>query len=90
VSRIGLAVATAASVMALLSGCGGATNDGGDTTCKDFVAMRTDDKDATVANMLKERNGRNSSTTDVINTRIKLVDVCRAADKTDAKIGDLG
>jgi acid stress chaperone HdeA len=80
----------AASVTAVLSGCGGATNEGGDTTCKDFMAMRTDDKDATAANMLKQRNGRNSSATDVINTRINLIDVCRAADESDAKIGDLG
>lgn len=77
------------SVIALLTGCGGASNSGGDTTCGEFTAMRTDNMDATVARMLKERNGRNSSTTDVINTRMKLVKSCSPAEKGDVKIGDL-
>ncbi len=51
--------------------------------------MRTDDMDAVVARMLKERNGRNASTMDVVNTRLKLVDACASADKGDVKIGQL-
>ena len=78
------------SVIALLTGCSGASNSGADTTCRDFLAMRQDNQDATVARMLKERNGRNSSTTDVINTRIKTVDACTPADKADVTIGDVG
>ena len=77
------------SVVVLLTGCSGASNSGGDTTCRDFVAMRTDNMDATVARMLKERNGRNSSTTDVVNTRLTLVEACGPADKGDVPIGEL-
>jgi acid stress chaperone HdeA len=77
------------AVLALISGCSGAGNDGGDTTCKEFVAKSTGDKDATVARMLKERNGRNASTSDVESTRATLIELCRAADKQDSTIGDL-
>jgi acid stress chaperone HdeA len=76
--------------VALLAGCSGASNSGGDTTCRDFLTMRQDDMDATVAKLLKARNGRNSSTTDVINTRIGIVAACSPADKGDVKIGDVG
>jgi len=82
-------VVAAVCLVALLAGCSGASNSGGDTTCRDFLGMRSEDMDATVARMLKERNGRNASTTDVINTRIRTVDACAPADRADAKIGDL-
>jgi hypothetical protein len=39
--------------------------------------------------MLKERDGRNGSTTDVEAKRAALVAVCAPSDKRDAKIGDL-
>jgi acid stress chaperone HdeA len=83
-------LAVAVTVIALLAGCSGASNAGGDTTCRDFLTMRQDDMDATVAKLLKARNGRNSSTTDVINTRIGIVAACQRADKGDVKIGDVG
>jgi acid stress chaperone HdeA len=73
----------------LLGGCGGASNSGGDTTCKDFLAMSNNDKDATAARMLKERNGRNASTQDVEIKRITLIGLCQPADKQPAKIGQL-
>lgn len=82
-------LAVVASVIALLTGCSGASNSGGDTTCRDFLAMRTENMDATVARMLKERNGRNSSTTDVVDTRVKTLTACAAPDRGDVKIGDL-
>jgi acid stress chaperone HdeA len=84
------AVAAAAVIGGLvLGGCGGASNSGGDTTCKDFLAMSDNDKDATSARMLKERNGRNASTQDVEIKRITLVGLCQPADKQGAKIDDL-
>jgi acid stress chaperone HdeA len=89
-NRVSVAVAAAASVVALLSGCSGAGNDGGDTTCGDFLAKTTNDKDATVARMLKERNGRNASTSDVEAKRASLIGSCKPADKQAVKIGDLG
>lgn len=80
-------VAVILCAIALLTGCAGASNSGGDTTCADFLAKRPDDMDATVARMLKERNGRNSSTMDVVNTRLKVLAAC--AGKPDVTIGDL-
>ncbi len=82
----------AAAVLCVLviSGCAGASNSGGDTTCKDFLAASTADQGATVAKMLKERNGRNGSTTDVESKRAAVVLSCQPSDKQDAKIGDLG
>jgi acid stress chaperone HdeA len=84
-----LSVALAASAMVLISGCAGASNNGGDTTCKDFLAMRDSDKDATVAKMLKEREGRNASTGDIENKRMILIGFCQPADKQGTKISEL-
>jgi acid stress chaperone HdeA len=81
------AVLCAAAVM---TGCSGASNSGGDTKCADFLAMRTDDQDATVAKLLKERNGRNSSTGDVMSKRAAVAELCTSEGKQDTKIADLG
>jgi acid stress chaperone HdeA len=87
--RPSLAAAALLCVLAIVGGCAGASNSGGDTTCKDFLAASDADQGATVAKMLKERNGRNGSTTDVEAKRAALVAVCAPSDKRDAKIGDL-
>jgi acid stress chaperone HdeA len=88
IKRLSVAVAAAASVMALLSGC--VAEDGGDTMCKDFLAMSDRNKDAAVAAMLKERENRNASTADIEGKRRVLVGLCQPADKQGAKISDLG
>jgi acid stress chaperone HdeA len=75
--------------MVLISGCSGASNDGGDTTCKSFLAMRNDDRAATVAKMLKEREGRNASTADVESKRAILVGLCQPTDIRGSKISEL-
>lgn len=80
----------AAGALVSLAACSGASNAGGDTACRDFVAMRSENMDATVARMLKERDGRNSSTTDVVSARTKVLAACQPADKADVKIGELG
>jgi acid stress chaperone HdeA len=87
--RLTVAVAVAASAMVMISGCSGASNDGGDTTCKDFLAMRVNDRDAAVAKMLKEREARNASTSDVESKRTILAGLCQPADKQGSKISDL-
>ena len=87
--RIVTAATAVLCAVAIVSGCGGASNDGGDTTCKDFLALNDNGKDATVAKMLKVSNGRNSSTSDVELKRVTLVGSCQPADKRDSKIGDL-
>ena len=51
--------------------------------------MSADNKDATVAEMLKERDNKNASTGDVDDTRMILVGLCQPADKQDTKISDL-
>jgi acid stress chaperone HdeA len=87
--RLSVAVAVATSAMVLISGCSGAGNNGGDTTCKDFLAMRDNDKDAAVAKMQKEREGRNASTGDIEDKRMVLVKLCQPTDKQDSKISGL-
>jgi acid stress chaperone HdeA len=84
-----VAVAVAAGAMVLISGCSGASNNGGDTNCKDFLAMRVSDRDATVAKMLKEREGRNASTGDIEDKRAILVGLCQPADKQGSRISEL-
>lgn len=84
-----LSVAAAASALILISGCSGASNSGGDTTCKDFLAMRDNDKDAAVARMLKEREGRNASTGDIEAKRTILIGLCQPTDKQGSKISEL-
>jgi len=75
--------------MILITGCSGASNNGGDTICKDFLAMRDSDKDAAVARMLKEREGRNASTGDIKDKRMILVGLCQPTDKQGSKISQL-
>jgi acid stress chaperone HdeA len=86
VKRLALALA----VVAVLTGCSGASNSGGDTKCADFLAMRTQDQDATVAKLLKGRYGKNSSTGDVMSKRAAIAELCATGDRQDIKIGDLG
>jgi len=52
--------------------------------------MRTENQDATIAKLLKERNGRNSSTGDVLTKREAVLELCEPEGKRDARIGDLG
>jgi acid stress chaperone HdeA len=84
-----VSIAAAAIAMVLIAGCSGASNSGGDTTCKDFLAMRVSDKDAAVAKMLKAREGHNASTGDVEDKRTVLVGLCQPSDKQGSKISDL-
>jgi len=74
----------------LVAGCSGASNSGGKTTCEEFLAMRTENQDATVAKLLKERNGRNSATGEILAKRESIIESCGADDRADAEIGGLG
>jgi acid stress chaperone HdeA len=87
--RLSVAVAAAASALILISGCSGASNSGGDTTCKDFLAMRNNDRDAAVAKMLKEREGHSASTGDIEDKRTILIGFCQPPDKQGSKISEL-
>jgi acid stress chaperone HdeA len=83
------AVAAILCVAAVVGGCSGASNDGGDTTCAEFLASDGSGRDAIVAKMLKERNASNSSTNDVVAKRMLLDGLCKPADKQGDKISDL-
>ena len=51
--------------------------------------MSDSNRDAAVADMLKEREKRNASTSDVVAKRMVLVKSCQPTDKQGAKIGDI-
>jgi acid stress chaperone HdeA len=69
-----------------LAGCAGIGDE--TTTCKDFSGMSQDTRSATVANVLKARNGRNASTSDVqagVETTLKF---CSTNGNEDKTVGD--
>lgn len=76
--------------MMVVAGCSGASNSGGRTACEDFLAMTTDNQDATIARMLKERRGANSPMGDIVAERSATIESCQPADKREVNIGDLG
>jgi acid stress chaperone HdeA len=85
--RLAALLGACACALALVSGC---TNNGsGDSSCGDFLSMTDQGKDAAVARMLKDRNGRNASTGDVEAKRVAIVGLCQAPGKQSAKISDL-
>jgi hypothetical protein len=74
----------AAALVALgvvITGCAGIGD--GSTTCSDFNGMTNDARGAAVAKMLKERNGRNSSTADVQSRVASTLRACSSADNRD-------
>lgn len=64
-----------------ISGCAG--TGGGSTTCADFTGMTTDARGAAIAEMLKERNGLNSSTREVEARVASTSRACSSADNLD-------
>ena len=85
--RLAALLGACACALALVSGC---TNNGsGDSSCGDFLGMTNEGKDAAVARMLKDRNGRNASTGDVEAKRVAIVGLCQAPGKQSAKISDV-
>jgi acid stress chaperone HdeA len=85
--RLAAVLGACACALALVSGC---TNNGsGDSSCGDFLGMTDQGKDAAVARMLKDRNGRNASTGDVEAKRMAIVGLCQAPGKQSAKISDV-
>ena len=74
-------VAVLAAIGVAIAGC--AANGDGSTTCQDFNGMSRDERGATVARMLKERNGLNSSTSDVMTQVSTTLRACSSADNQD-------
>ena len=72
-----MAVAGLASV-ALLSGCSSEVlNQGGDTTCKDFLTAEEKDQNESVSKMLKDENGADPSNLEITATRVAAQGYCQ-------------
>ncbi len=79
-------VAALAAIGVALAGC--AANGDGSTTCQDFNGMSRDERGAAVARLLKERNGLNSSTSDVMTRVASTVEFCAKDANRDKTVGD--
>ncbi|BDX30721.1 hypothetical protein TUM20985_12680 [Mycobacterium antarcticum] len=79
-------VAALAAIAVALAGC--TANGDGSSTCRDFVGMSQDERAATVARMLKERNGLNSSTSEVQATAQRTLAFCGKDGNLDKPVGD--
>ena len=80
-------VAVLAAIGVALAGCTG--NGDGSTTCQDFNGMSRDERGATVARLLKARNGLNSSTSDVMARVAATLEFCAKDVNRDKTVGDL-
>jgi hypothetical protein len=80
-------VAVLAAIGVAVAGCAG--NDGESTACRDFDGMSQDARGAAVARMLKERNGLNSSTSDVQRMVQRTLAFCATVGNQDKTIGDV-
>jgi acid stress chaperone HdeA len=79
--------AVLAAIGVALAGCAGIGDES--TTCKDFNGMSQDTRSATVANVLKARNGRNASTSDVLARVETTLEFCSAGANQDRTVGDV-
>ncbi|GAB7068793.1 hypothetical protein H7J06_05795 [Mycobacterium hodleri] len=80
-------VAVLAAIGVALAGCAGIGD--ASTTCHDFTGMSRDTRSATVANVLKARNGRNASTSDVATRVAATLEFCGKDANRDKTVGDL-
>jgi hypothetical protein len=79
-------VAVLAAIGVALAGCAG--SGGESTTCGDFSGMSQDARGAAVARILKDRNGLNSSTSDVAAKVQSVLAFCAKAGNQGKTIGD--
>lgn len=79
-------VAVLAALGVAIAGCTGNGDDS--TSCQDFNGMSRDERGATVARMLKERNGRNASTSDVVTRVGTTLEFCAKDANRDKTVGD--
>ena len=71
-----------------LAGCAGIGDKS--TTCEEFNGMSQDSRSATIANVLKARNGRNGSTSDVQSLTRRTVAFCGSNANQDKMIDEAG
>ncbi|MDX1890540.1 hypothetical protein [Mycolicibacterium sp. 050158] len=78
--------AVLAAIGVALTGCAGIGDQS--TSCRDFTGMSRDTRSATVANVLKARNGRNASTSDVQTMVDRTLAFCSAPGNQDKTVDD--
>jgi acid stress chaperone HdeA len=77
--------ATCLAFGALLSGCG-AKVEGGDTSCKDYLAANDSDQQTAVSKMLKDEKGTDAAQLEITGTKVSVQTFCQTAGKEDSKI----
>jgi acid stress chaperone HdeA len=83
-----LLVAGLAVVLAL-GGCSqGIINQGGDTTCKNFLGQDDKTQTETIAKMLKDEKGTDAANLEITGTRLSAQTYCQVAGKQDSKISE--
>jgi acid stress chaperone HdeA len=78
-------VAASMALGALLSGCG-AKVEGGDTSCKDYMAANDSDQQTAVSKMLKDEKGTEAAQLEITGTKLSVQTFCQSAGKEDSKI----
>jgi acid stress chaperone HdeA len=75
------------TVALALVGCSqGVLNQGGDTTCKDFLGQDDKTQTETVTKMLKDEKGSDPANLEITGTRLSVQTYCQVAGKQDTKI----
>jgi acid stress chaperone HdeA len=78
--------AVLAAIGICLTACAGIGDES--TSCTDFTGMSQDTRSATIANVLKARNGRNASTSDVQTAVATTLAFCSTDANRDKTVGD--
>ncbi len=78
-------VAAGLTCGALLSGCG-AKVEGGDTSCKEYLAANDADQQTAVSKMLKDEKGTDAAQLVITGTKLSVQTFCQTAGKEDSKI----
>jgi acid stress chaperone HdeA len=78
-------VAAGVALSALLSGCG-AKAEGGDTSCKEYLAANDADQQTAVSKMLKDEKGTDAAQLEITGTKLSVGTFCQTAGKEDSKI----
>lgn len=84
-------VAVFAAAVFVLGGCSAVskvTNQGGDTTCKDFKGQDNDKQESEVSKMLKDKNGSEPSNMELSATRMAVDAYCKTLGKDSSKISE--
>ncbi|BAX98937.1 hypothetical protein MSTE_03638 [Mycobacteroides stephanolepidis] len=85
-SAVKVLAGTGFVAVALLSGCAGVINQGGDTPCKDFIAAEEQKQNDAVSKMLKDQRGRDASNLEISATRTSVTMYCKTLGNDSSKI----